>query len=126
MSDFSGLSQGVRIYTRTDDYSGKALTNPTIPEEFTGVKSGEVNLGRHVIIGSGSVILPRVSIGEGSSVGALSLVTKSLDSWGVFFGCPAKRLKDRSKHLLEMEAELMQEVARHCGRPQLTSELGPE
>ena len=28
MEDFSGLSQGVRIYSRTDDYSGKFLTNP--------------------------------------------------------------------------------------------------
>ncbi len=111
MEDFSGLSQGVRIYSRTDDYSGKHLTNPTVPEKYTGITRGTVTLGCHVIIGSGSVILPKVSIGEGTSVGALSLVNKSLDSWGVFVGCPAKRLKDRSKRLLELEAELRQEKA---------------
>ncbi|MFI4939889.1 MAG: acyltransferase [Burkholderiales bacterium] len=111
MGDFSGLSQGVRIYSRTDDYSGKHLTNPTVPEKYTGITHGTVMLSQHVIIGSGSVILPKVSIGEGSSVGALSLVTKSLEPWGVFFGCPAKRLKDRSKKLLELEAELRQENA---------------
>jgi acetyltransferase-like isoleucine patch superfamily enzyme len=111
MEDFSGLSQGVKIYTRTDDYTGKYLTNPTVPEKYTGITRGTVTLGRHVIVGSGSVILPRVAIGEGSSVGALSLVTKSLDSWGVFFGCPAKRLKDRSKRLLELETELRMEIA---------------
>ena len=43
MSDFSGLSQDVRIYKRTDDYSGKTLTNPTIPERYTGVKSGKLS-----------------------------------------------------------------------------------
>ena len=111
MDDFSGLSQGVRIYSRTDDYSGNHLTNPTVPGRYTGITGGSVVLGRHVIVGSGSVILPNVIIGEGSSVGALSLVTKSLESWGVFFGCPVKRLKDRSTRLLELEAELMQENA---------------
>lgn len=107
MGDFSGLSQGVRIYSRTDDYSGKHLTNPTVPHRYTGITRGAVTLGRHVIVGSGSVILPKVMIGEGSSVGALSLVNKSLESWGVYFGCPAKRLNERSKRLLELEAELM-------------------
>lgn len=113
MEDFSGLSQGVRIYSRTDDYSGEYLTNPTVPERFTGITHGAVILKRHVIIGSGTVILPKVIIGEGSSVGALSLVTKSLDPWGVFAGCPAKRLKDRSKRLLELESELMKDIAQH-------------
>lgn len=111
MDDFSGLSHGVKIYSQTDDYSGEQLTNPTVPEKYTGVTRGAVTLERHVIIGSGSVILPKVLIGEGSSVGALSLVTKPLEAWGVFFGCPAKRLKHRSKRLLELEAELRQEIA---------------
>ena len=107
MEDFSGLSQGVRIYTRTDDYSGTCLTNPTVPERFTTIIRGPVTLSRHVIIGSGTIILPNVTIAEGSSVGALSLVNKSLEPWGVYFGCPARRLKDRSRKLLEMEAELL-------------------
>jgi acetyltransferase-like isoleucine patch superfamily enzyme len=110
MEDFSGLSQGVRIYSRTDDFTGSYLTNPTVPKKYTGIAGGTVILKRHVIIGSGSVILPKVTIGEGSSVGALSLVTKSIDCWGVFFGCPVKRLKSRSKHLLVLESEFMKEL----------------
>lgn len=111
LGDFSGISQGVKIYTRSDDYTGEYLTNPTVPEKYTGVIGGSVTLGKHVIIGSGSVILPKVCIGEGSSVGALSLVTKSLDAWGIYAGSPAKRLKSRSKRLLELEAELRNEIA---------------
>ncbi len=111
MDDFTGLSQGVRIYSRSDDYSGHSLTNPTVPAKYTNVKSGPVTLGRHVIVGSGSVILPGVEIGEGSAVGALSLVVKSLSPWGVYFGSPARRLKSRSKRLLELESELRQESA---------------
>ena len=107
IEDFCGLSHGVKIYSRSDDYSGRFLTNPTVPTEFTGCKSGAVRLGRHVIVGSGTVILPSVVVGEGCAVGALSLVPWSLESWGVYFGCPARRLNDRSRELLGLEAELL-------------------
>ena len=110
MEDFSGLSQGVRIYSGTDDYSGLSLTNPTIPRKFLNTKIAPVYLKKHAIIGSGTVILPGVIIGEGSSVGALSLVTKSLDDWGVYFGCPVKKLKNRSKRLLGLEADFKKEL----------------
>lgn len=107
LSDFSGLSQGVRIYSGSDDYSGKSLTNPTVPREFLNVTIKPVMIGRHVVIGSGSVILPRVTIGEGSSVGALSLITRSLEEWGVYFGSPAKKIGSRRKDLLEQEQTLL-------------------
>jgi len=107
MEDFSGLSQGVRIYSKSDDYSGAYLTNPTIPPKYLNIVNGVVTLKRHVIIGSGSIILPKVTIGEGSSVGALSVVTKSLGEWGVFVGSPVRRFKSRSRQLLEHEKNLL-------------------
>lgn len=109
LSDFSAMSQGVRVYSITDDYSGGHLTNPTIPVKYLGLKIAPVIFGRHVIIGSGSVILPGCHIGEGTSVGALSLVTKSLEPWSVCLGSPAKRLWARSKDLLEMEKQFLAE-----------------
>jgi acetyltransferase-like isoleucine patch superfamily enzyme len=107
MSDFTGLSQGVKLYSATDDYSGNALTNPTVPRKFLNVSLGRIVLQKHVIIGSGSVVLPGCIIGEGSAVGALSLVTKNLAPWGIYLGCPAIRLKARSRKLLELEAQLI-------------------
>ena len=98
MSDFGGISQGVRIYTINDDFSGKALANPTIPKNIQTQQKENVTLGKHVMVGSGSVILPGVTIGEGSCVGALSLVMDSLDEWGIYFGNPVKRIKKRSKN----------------------------
>jgi len=109
LADFTGLSQGVRVYSGTDDYSGKSLTNPTVPHQYLKLSIARVTLEKHVIVGSGSVILPGVTIGEGSCVGALSLVTKSLESWGVYFGSPVKRLRSRSKNLLELEKMLIEE-----------------
>jgi acetyltransferase-like isoleucine patch superfamily enzyme len=119
IGDFSVLSQGVCIYSRSDDYTGKYLTGHTVPEKYKGVFHGTVTVGRHALIGSGSVILPKLSIGEGSSVGALSLVKKSLGPWGVYFGCPAKRLQNRSKRILQLETELNQEHGPNFGTQDL-------
>jgi acetyltransferase-like isoleucine patch superfamily enzyme len=62
-----------------------------------------VTLGKHVIIGSGSVVLPGVDLGEGVAVGALSLITRPLEPWGICAGTPVRRIRDRSKALLNEE-----------------------
>ena len=59
------------------------------------------------IIGAGTVVLPGVEIGEGTAVGAQGLVTRSLEPWGVYAGCPVRRLKDRPQDLLEQEADML-------------------
>jgi len=110
MEDFSGLSHGVKLYSGSDDYSGKCLTNPTVPSKYKTEIIKPIHIGRHVIIGSSSVVLPGVKIGEGASVGAMSLVTKSLDEWGVYFGSPVKKLKNRSKKMLELEAQYLEDL----------------
>ncbi len=107
ISDFCNLSQGVRIYSISDDYSGASLTNPTIPSQYLNVARAPVLLGRHVIIGSGSVVLPGVTIGEGASIGALSLVNKPLDGWGIYAGTPARWIRARLKDLLRLEQQLI-------------------
>jgi galactoside O-acetyltransferase len=106
MEDYSCLSHGVQIFTVSDDYSGEYMTNPMIPERLKKTHKGRVSIGRHVIIGSGSIILPNVRIGEGVAVGALSLVNKDLAPWGIYAGIPAKLLRERSMRILELEKEL--------------------
>lgn len=103
LENYSGLSHGVKVYSRTDDYGGDFLTNPTVPDEYTGVIGGVVTISKHVIVGAGTVILPGITIGEGASVGAQSLITKNLEPWFVYFGLPAKKLKKRKKGLLKFE-----------------------
>lgn len=107
ISDFANVSSRVSIYSSNDDYSGASLTNPTVPTEFTHVTHAPVRLGRHVIIGSGSVILPGVTMADGVAVGALSLVTQDCGEFGIYAGCPAKRVKERSRALLDLEARFI-------------------
>lgn len=103
MEDFSGISQGVKIYTTSDDYSGKYMTNPTVPAEFTNVDRSSVTIGRHVIIGSQSIVMPGVILADGGAVGANSLVSKNTDEWTIYFGSPAKKIKKRARNILELE-----------------------
>lgn len=107
LEDFSGLAYGCQVFAQSDDYSGATLTNPTVPAKFKREIRKAVRIGRHCIVGANSVIMPGVILGEGSSVGAMSMVTKSTDAWSVYFGVPARRLKARKQDLLQLEREYL-------------------
>ena len=107
LSNFCNISSRVAIYSSNDDYSGATLTNPTVPGKYTGVTDADVLLGKHVIVGSGSVILPGVTLEEGVAVGALSLVNKRCDAFGIYAGNPARRIKERKRDLLDLEKLFM-------------------
>lgn len=103
LSDFSGLSSRVSIYSSSDDYTGSTLTNPTVPDVYKNVQHAPVHLGKHVIVGSGSVILPGVSVGTGAAIGALSLVTKNCEEFWIYAGNPLRKIKMRNRTLLNLE-----------------------
>lgn len=109
LSDFSNLSSRVAIYSSSDDYSGATMTNPTVPIEYTGVIHKDVYLGKHVIVGSGSVILPGVRIEEGAAVGALSLVTKNCKAFGIYAGNPVRFIKKRKHDFILLEKKLSEQ-----------------
>ncbi|GHW53747.1 acyltransferase [Vibrio cholerae] len=103
LEDFSGLAYQVQVFTQSDDYSGLTLTNPTIPSMFKREIKREILISKHVIVGAGSIIMPGVILKEGTSIGAMSLIRKSTESWSIYLGNPAKKIKDRKKDLLQLE-----------------------
>jgi galactoside O-acetyltransferase len=106
MHDFSCLSHGVKIYTRSDDYSGEFMTNPMVPASLTNVESGMVTVGRHAIVGSQSSLMPNVHLAEGSAIGAHSFVTTDTDAWSIYAGSPAKKIKSRKRNPLQLEQSI--------------------
>ena len=54
-----------------------------------------ITIGRFVVIGANSVVLPGVTIGEGAAIGAGSVVTRDLEPWGVYIGNKKIRERDR-------------------------------
>lgn len=107
--DFSGLSPHVVVLSGNDDFSGATLTGPTIPQRFRGISGGPVTIGRHVIVGAGSVVLSNLTVGDGTTIGALSLVNRSLDPWSIYAGVPTRFIRKRSRNLLQLEAQLLAE-----------------
>ena len=110
IEDFSGLSYKVQVFTQSDDYSGKNLTNSTVPTKYKNELKTEIILQKHCVVGAGTIILPGVKLAEGTSIGAMSLVRKSTEPWTTYLGNPAKRLKNRSRDLLELEKQYLNEM----------------
>lgn len=109
MEDFSGLAYNVQVFSQSDDYSGSSLTNPTVNDKYKREHKKKVIIGRHVIVGASSIIFPGVELAEGCSVGAMTIVNKSTDPWGIYLGNPARRIKERKKDLLELEKQFLRE-----------------
>lgn len=101
MKDYSGLSPRCTVFSAIDDFSGNFLISPMVPQKFTNIIGGPVIFNNFSQIGAGSVVLPDVIIGEGTAVGAMSLVNKSLGEWGIYAGIPVKWIKERERRLLE-------------------------
>lgn len=111
VDDFAGVSYGSHVFSQSDDYSGRFLTGPTVPAKYTQTIRQAVHIERHCIVGAACVILPGVTLAEGTSVGASSLVTRSTQPWSVYVGSPARRVKERSRDMLALEALYLAEDA---------------
>tara|TARA_B100000401_G_C52707860_1_gene672391 strand:- start:460 stop:996 length:537 start_codon:yes stop_codon:yes gene_type:complete len=91
IEDNCTFSQGVRIYSQTDDYSGKKPTGLFVKNKNSNYIKGKIIIGSKSIVGSGSIILPNVTLSKNSSIGSLSLVNKSILTPGTYSGIPVKR-----------------------------------
>ncbi|WP_242840798.1 acyltransferase [Butyrivibrio proteoclasticus] len=105
IDDFVNISSRCTIYSKSDDYSGQSLTGPMVDASLTNQDERTVHIQRHAIIGSGSTVLPGVTIEEGVAVGSMSLVKNTLTAWGIYAGIPCKYIKERTKKLLDLEKE---------------------
>jgi galactoside O-acetyltransferase len=114
MEDFAGLSGGVKVYTGGENYSGEWLTNPTVPEPYRQPYRAKIVMHKHSLIGSGCVVLAGpdgLTIGEGASVGAVSLIKHDLEPWTVYAGIPARPIKKRDRvRMLELERLLREKL----------------
>ena len=102
LEDYAGISPRSTVYSAMDDFSGDYLIGPIHDIGKTNVKGGRVVISKNVQVGANCVIFPNLTIGEGSVLGAMSLVKTDIKSWGIYAGIPAKFIKERSKTLLKL------------------------
>ena len=102
LADYSGLSARVTIYSAIDDFSGEWAVGPMVDESIRCLKKGKVSIEKYVQIGVGSVVFPDLTIGENTSIGAMSLVNKSLEKNGIFAGIPVRKIRDRKNRNIQL------------------------
>lgn len=107
MEEFSGLAGKCSIYAVSDDYSGASMTNSMVPDKYRpGIISKPVRIGKYTILGCNSVVLPGVTISEGTAVGSMSLCNKTTEEWSIYVGIPARKKGERKKDILELERQM--------------------
>ena len=105
IESFSTLAYGCKVFSQSDDYSGITMTNSTVSKKFKKEILSKVLIKRYSIIGTGSIVMPGVTIAVGAAIGANSLVLKPTKPWKIYVGSPVKEIKNRKKDLLYLVKE---------------------
>ncbi|RZK63597.1 MAG: sugar O-acetyltransferase [Pedobacter sp.] len=92
------IASNVQIYTATHpvDTSERLIENGAETENipFFRTYALPIKIGDNVWIGGGVIILPGVTIGKNSVIGAGSIVTRSIPENSVAFGNPCKVIRE--------------------------------
>lgn len=90
IGDYTHVTSGCRILCHQRD-----LTNYCKGDNAAdlGYKTGEVHIGKGVMVGMETLIMPGVTIGDGAIIGAGSIVTKDIPAWTIATGRPARVVK---------------------------------
>lgn len=95
IGDWSTLSSRVAVYGVSDDFRTDAVTYPHVTDQRAVVVE-PVSIGDHVVVGTGSTVLPGANIGPGIAIGAMSLVTGPIERPGLYVGTPVRWLRYRT------------------------------
>jgi acetyltransferase-like isoleucine patch superfamily enzyme len=109
IGSYSAIGAGSRIITSSGDVEGELfnLPFPHIPIEFRReVLHGPVTFKGHNLMGMNSIVMPGVTFEEGSAVGMMSVVMNDLQAWSFYLGAPARKVKDRSRRVVELALQL--------------------
>jgi len=94
MEDFTGISAGSKLVVLGDDFT-RGMTNPLVPTKYRNLIGGKIIMRRFSLVGVNSVVLPNIEMGEGSVLGANSLLLEDAEPWTIYAGSPAKPIKKR-------------------------------
>lgn len=113
IGDFACVSHGTRVLSSSGDFSGSQICGPMVPLSHRHVVASRIAIGRHAVVGANSVILPGGGLGEGATVGALSLVKTPLEPWTVNAGVPTRVVGRRDREsVLAQERRLADDLLR--------------
>jgi acetyltransferase-like isoleucine patch superfamily enzyme len=99
VEDFCFMSVGSKYVCGSETFVGQGLVGPLIPDEYKEQQHlAAITLRRFSGALANSVILPGVTMAEGSVLGANSLLKEDTMPWTIYVGNPAKPIKTRDSY----------------------------
>jgi acetyltransferase-like isoleucine patch superfamily enzyme len=96
IGDFAAIAAGAKIYSNSEvPLPGLHMSGPMVPEKHKSFESKPIELGKDSVVGANAVLLPGANLGEGSILGALSFLNKTVPNWEIWAGAPARRIAVR-------------------------------
>jgi len=109
IEDFCFVSVGAKLVCGSETFNGDGLIGPLIPDKYKDTLILEpIVMKRFSGVCAGSVVLPGVTMAEGSVLGASSMLKCNTEPWTIYVGSPARPLKKR-------KSETMIRYAKHMG-----------
>ena len=91
IGDYTHITSGCRLLCHQRDLTGYCVGDNAAD---LGYKTGEIHIGKGVMVGMETIIMPGVTIGDGAIIGAGSIVTRDIPAWTIATGRPAKVVKE--------------------------------
>jgi acetyltransferase-like isoleucine patch superfamily enzyme len=108
MEDFTTVAAGARLICAGDEYLGFGLVGPTIPLEFRDNSvGGQITIEEYASVGTNAIIFPGITVGEGSVIGAGSVLTQDSKPWTIYDGNPARPLRPRLSTKMKSFGEIL-------------------
>jgi acetyltransferase-like isoleucine patch superfamily enzyme len=108
LQSLSSVAAGVRFICLGDEHLGEGIVGALIPEKFQDKRiGGKITVEKYAAIGTNAIVMPGVTIREGSVIGANALIKHDTEPWTIYVGSPAKAIKLRPKSkILEFAAAM--------------------
>ena len=95
-------SKGIIMEDFTGIFSGEYFIGPIHPIEKTKITGGTVIIKKFTQIGAHCIIMPSLTLEEGTVIGASSLVRHSTEPWGIYYGTPARFVRQRNQGMKKL------------------------
>lgn len=100
IGDYTHITSGCRLLCHQRDLTGYCVGDNAAD---LGYKTGEIHIGKGVMVGMETIIMPGVTIGDGAIIGAGSIVTRDIPAWTISTGRPAKVVKEIPERIIGEE-----------------------
>jgi acetyltransferase-like isoleucine patch superfamily enzyme len=98
MEDFCVIGAGSKMVGGSELFLGEGLIGPFIPKEYHDTSIvAPIRLERFSGVMTNAVVMPGITMAEGSFLGANSLLKENTEPWTIYAGNPARPIRKRPR-----------------------------